>query len=56
MVCLNENAFGGVFWWGMTLWAGKAMLMRGDACAAELRLMRVRVCCVLFRVCGFVVV
>ena len=34
----------GEFRLGMTLWAGKAMLMRGGACATELCLMMGCVC------------
>ena len=36
MVCIYLDVFIGGFWWGITLGAGKAMLMRGGACAAEL--------------------
>ena len=39
MVCLYLEVFIGGFRWGMTLGVGKAMLMRGGACATELCLM-----------------
>jgi hypothetical protein len=52
VVYLQEVAFVGVFRWGLNLGVGKAMLMRGGACAAELCLMGFRVFCVVFRVCG----
>ena len=51
MVCLYEDAFGGVFPWGMTLGVRNAMLMRGGACAAHLPEMGVGVRCVVYRVC-----
>ncbi len=44
VVCVYLDVFMGVFRWGMTLGIGKAMLMRGGACATELRLMGVRFC------------
>ena len=46
MVCLYEFTFGGVFRGGMKDGVGNAILMRGGACAAELRLMGVKYCCV----------
>ena len=51
MVCLYEVAFGWVFRRVMKLGAGKATLMRGGACADELRLMGIRVRCIVFLVC-----
>jgi hypothetical protein len=36
VVCLYLDVFIGGFRWGMTLGVGKAMLMRGGACATEL--------------------
>ncbi len=44
MVCLYLDMFMGGLRWGMTLEAGKAMLMRGGACATELCLMVGWVC------------
>ncbi len=44
VVCLYLGVFMGGFRWGITLGAGKAMLMRGGACAAELCLMDGCVC------------
>ncbi len=39
VVCLYLDVFMGRFRWGLTLGVGKAMLMRGGACAIELCLM-----------------
>jgi hypothetical protein len=39
VVCLYLGVVRGGFRWGITLGAGKAMLMRGGACATELCLM-----------------
>ena len=44
VVCLYLVVFVGGFRWGITLGAGKAMLMRGGACATELYLMVGCVC------------
>ena len=44
VICLYLDVFIGGFRWGMTLGAGKAMLMRGSACATELCLMVGWVC------------
>ena len=44
VVCLYLDVFMGEFRWGITLGVGKAMLMRGGACAAELCLMVGFVC------------
>ena len=44
VVCLYLDVFIGGFRWGMPLGVGKAMLMRGGACATELCLMVVWVC------------
>jgi hypothetical protein len=44
MVCLYLDVFMGGFRWGIMLGAGKAMLMRGGACATELCLMVGCVC------------
>ena len=46
VVCLHEDVFGGVLRYGIKLKAGKVMLMRGGACAAELWLMEVVVSCI----------
>ena len=44
VVCLYLVLFMGGFRWGIALGAGKAMLMRGGACAIELCLMVSCVC------------
>jgi hypothetical protein len=44
VVCLYLDVFLGGFRWGITLGVGKAMLMRGGACATELCLMVGCVC------------
>ena len=44
VVCLYLVVFMGGFRWGITLGAGKTMLMRGGACATELCLMVGCVC------------
>jgi hypothetical protein len=50
--CLYLDVFIGGFWWGMTLGVGKAMLMRGGACATELCLMMGWVCVIVSNWCG----
>ena len=49
VVCLYLDVFMGGLRWGITLGAGKAMLMRGGACATELCLIVGCVC--LYRSC-----
>ena len=44
LICLYLDVFIGWFRWGMTLGIGKAILMRGGACATKLRLVGVRFC------------
>jgi hypothetical protein len=44
VLSLYMDVFVGVFWWGMTMGVGNAMLMRDGACVAELCLMGVEVC------------
>ena len=44
VVCLYLSVLLGRFRWGITLGAGKAMLIRGGACATELCLMVGCVC------------
>ncbi len=58
VVCLYLVVFMGGFRWGIALGAGKAVLMRGGACATELCLMVGCVCSsssgwYLLSLCGF---